>query len=345
MHVTGRLAGAVAAALVAASAVVVSAPPAFADISCGTGASVDHSVNSAQTFVQCFIRTYPRNTPPSGTPSFVHWVPPVCWLEPQWTGADLQGLIEGSMATVGSGNAYYAYLQQLDTLYKSAKPPYHVGDSGMWWGVGCRTDDLTAASIFLSQQAADGLSANNPYVWFPAASQVNLPNPVTDQILAEYAAAELVPPALTFDVNPGILQTVNLSTRVYSGQATGPYQQITAEALIRPFDSIVDATPSSVTITPGGPASQTIGGPAVDSITCPIVKGAFGSKDDDSCAFFYTKATASGASYQLKASITWTYTWRGHPNAAGFPVDVTVAANPQNVTVQEVQAIVGGQTH
>jgi hypothetical protein len=343
MHVSGRLAGAVAAALVAASAVVFSAPPAFADISCGTGASVDHSVNSAQTFVQCFIRTYPANTPPSGTPSFVHWTPPVCWLEPQWSGAGLQSLIEGSMATVGPGNAYYSYLEQLDNLYKSANPPYHVGDDGMWWGVGCRTDDLTAASVFLSQQAADGLSANNPYVWFPAATPVNLPNPVTGQILAEYAAAELVPPVLTFQVNPGVLQTVNLSTRVYSGAATGPYQPISAEALIGPFDSIVDATPSSVTITPGGPASRTVGGPAVGSITCPIVNGAFGSKDDDSCAFYYTKATPNGVSYHLTASITWTYTWRGHPNAAGFPVDVTVAAAPQNVTVQEVQAIVGGQ--
>lgn len=344
MHLSRRLAGVTAAVLLSTGAAAVTAPPAFASVSCNGSASVDHSVGSAQTFVTCIIiKTYPSGTP-TAAPSFGNWTPPVCWLEPQYTGSDLQSLIEGEMAAFPPGDPTYTYLQQLDNKYKSVTPnPYHIGESGMWWGVGCRTDDLTYGVRFLIQQADDGLSADNPWVWFAAGAPIDRPNPVTPTILAEYAAAELTPPALTFSVNPGAVQTVNLSTRVYSNQPAGTLGDIEAQAAIGGMTSTVDATPSSITITPGGPASKTIGGPAVDSITCPIVNGSFGSPNDDSCAFYYTKATPNGTTYKLSASITWTYRWVENPNAGGFPVNVTVAANPQNVPVQEVQAIVGGQ--
>jgi hypothetical protein len=213
----------------------------------------------------------------------------------------------------------------------------------MWWGVGCRTDDFTYASVFPAQQFADGLSANNPWVWIAAGTPPAQPNPVNGQILAEYAAAELTPPAVTIAVNPGAVQTVNLSTRVYSTQPIGTYQDIEAQAAIGGMTSTVDAVPSKVTITPGGPASRTVGGGPVSTITCLIVNGSFGSPNDDSCAFYYTKATPSGTSYQLKAKITWTFQWVEHPGQGGFPVGIDVDSPPMNVTVQEVQAIVGGQ--
>ena len=337
-----RLVGLIAAVLVSVGATAVTAPPAFASISCSGSASVDHTVNSAQTFVTCFIiKTYPSSTPPSGSPVFVNWTPPVCWLEPQYNGADLKALIEGEMNAFPPGDPTYTYLQQMDKMYQG-ESNYHQADAGMWWGVGCRTDDLSYGVKYLIQQVNDGLSANNPWVWIAAGAPPALPNPVNGQILAQYAAAELTPPALTFAVNPNVVQTVNLSTRVYSNQPGGTYQDIEAQAAIGGMTSTVDAVPSSVTITPGGPASQTPGGPPVTTITCPIVNGSFGSPDNDSCAFYYLKATGKG-SYQLTASITWTYNWLENPNAGGFPVNVTVNAAPVNVTVQEVQSIVGGQ--
>jgi hypothetical protein len=213
----------------------------------------------------------------------------------------------------------------------------------MWWGVGCRTDDFTYASVFPAQQFADGLSANNPWVWIAAGTPPAQPNPVNGLILAEYAAAELTPPALTVAVNPGVVQTVNLSTRVYSTQPIGTYQDIEAQAAIGGMTSTVDAVPSDLIITPGGPASQTVGGGPVSTITCPIVNGSFGSPNNDSCAFYYTKATPAGTSYQLTASIKWEYRWVENPHAPNWPVGVQVQSAPVNVTVQEVQAIVGGQ--
>jgi hypothetical protein len=342
MRLSRRPAGVVAAALIAVGTVTVAAPSASASIVCNGSASVNHSVNSAQTFVDCvIIKTYPSATPAAGSPTFVNWTPPVCWLEPQYTGTDLQALIQAAIAAAPDP-ATTAYLQAMDLYYKGLNN-YHIGDSGMWWGVGCRTDDFTYASVFPAQQFADGLSANNPWVWIAAGAAPTQPNPVDGQILAEYAAAELTPPQLTFSVNPGALQTVNLSTRVYSTAPAGTYQDIEAQASIGGMTSTVDATPSSVTITPGGPASQTVGGPQVTSITCPISGGSFGSPYNDSCAFYYTQATPANTSYKLTASITWTYTWQQEPNAAGWPVAVTVGGAPVNVTVQEVQSIVVGQ--
>ena len=349
MQLNRRLAGVIAVVLLSTCAAAVTAPPAYASISCNGSASVDHSVGSAQTFVTCIIiKTYSSGSP-AGAPSFGNWVPPTCWLEPQYTGNDLKSLVEGEMAAFSQGDPTYTYLKQLDDGYLKITPnPYHIGESGMWWGVGCRTDDLNFGVKFLIQQQDDGLSANNPWVWFAAGAPVDRPNPVTPTILAEYAAAELTPPALTFSVNPGAVQTVNLSTRVFSNQAAGTFGDSEAQASIGGMTSTVDATPSSITIFPGGPASQTVGGPQVDSITCPIVNGSFGNKDDDSqadsCFFFYTKATPDGASYPLSASVTWTYTWLENPNALNWPVRVPVTAAAQNVTVQEVQAIVGGQS-
>lgn len=338
MHLSRRLATALVTVLAATGGAVASAPSASAGVTCNGSASVNSLANLGQTFVVCtMVKTY-SGAPATSAPSFVNWTPPVCWLEPQYSGAGLKAFLDSQMPFGPS------YVQQLETYYSSTQPPYHDGESGMFWGVGCRTDDLTWPSVFPSQMAADGLSMNNPWVWIAAGAPVTQPNPVTPQILAEYAAAEVIPPALTFAVNPGVLQTVNVSTRVYSTQPVGTYVDLEAQADIAGMmTSTVQATPSVLTIDPGGPAKTMDGKPASE-IQCPIVDGSFGSPDDDSCAFYYTKATPAGTSYQLTASITWTYDWVEHPDAGGFPVSVIVRGAPQNVTVQEIQAIVGGQT-
>jgi hypothetical protein len=341
MRLSRRLVGVTAVALVSMSTTVVFAPPASASITCNGSASVDHAVNTAQTFVTCTIIKFYASAPrASGSPDFIDWTPPTCWLEPQYTGADLKALIEGEMDAFPKKDPTYTYLQQMDQFYMASN--YHQGDAGMWWGVGCRTDDLNYGVKYLIQQAADGLGPNNPWLWSAAGAAPAEPDPVDGQILAEYAAAELNPPQLTFSVDPGAVQTVNLSTRVYSNQPAGTYQDIEAQASIGGMTSTVDATPSQVIITPGGPASLTPGGSPVSTVTCDIVNGSFGSKDNDSCAFYYLRATPPGTTYQLSASITWTYRWEEQPNAAGFPVRVTVGAVPVNVPVQEVQSIVGG---
>ena len=335
MHLSRRLATALVTVLVATSGAVASAPSASAGVTCNGSASVNSIDNLGQTFVVCTtIKTY-SSAPPASGRSFVNWTPPVCWLEPQYSSNGLKAFLDSQMPFGPS------YVQQLETYYSSTQPPYHNGESGMFWGVGCRTDDLSWVSVFPAQMAADGLSMNNPWVWIAAGAPVTQPNPVTPTILAQYAAAEVIPPALTFGVNPGALQTVHLSTRIYSTQPAGTYQQLEAQARIADMTSTVVATPSDLIINPGGPASTMDGSPASE-IDCPIVNGTFGSPDNDSCAFYYTKATPAGTSYQLTASIKWTYTWVENPGALN--VTVQVGSNPQNVPVQEVQAIVGGQS-
>src|SRR5579872_116774 len=151
MRLTRRPIAVLAAALTSLSTIVVAAPNASAGVSCSGSASVNHQVDGAQTFVICtIIKMYPSGTPAAGTPTFVNWTPPVCWLEPQYTGADLSALISGAIkAAPDSGTK--AYLQQMDQMYQ-AESNYHQADAGMWWGVGCRTDDFTYASVFPAQQ-------------------------------------------------------------------------------------------------------------------------------------------------------------------------------------------------
>ena len=336
MRLSRRLSAALAAVSVAMAGVVSSAPPASAGITSNGSAAVNSVDNWGRTLIICrMLQDAPSDVPRATATLPVNWKPPLCWLEPQYTGTQLLAFLDSQMGIDPP------YVTALETLYGSTSPPYHGNESGWFWGVGCRMDDLNFSSALPAQWAADGLSPDNPWVWIPAGTAVSQPGPVTPTILAEYAAAEVVPPALTFNLNPGALQTVNLSTRIFSTQPAGTFVELEAQAQIGGMTSTVIATPSDVIITPGGPAKDINGNPTTQ-IKCSIANGSFGSPDNDSCAFYYTKATPAGAAYQLTASINWTYRWVENPNAPGWPVNVTVASNPQNVPVQEVQAIVGG---
>lgn len=334
---TRRSSGALLCAVLTAVGVMGAQPAAFAAGSdCSSGAS--SGPESAQTFITCVIV---HNGNSGAPPSYGTWTPPVCWIEPQYTGIALKTYIEGQMATglAGVGSEGGQWLSAVDGHYLALNPPYEIGQAGMWWGVACRTNDLTYETAYQAEMAAAGLTAYVPWKWVPTGGAVGAPNPATPQLLAEYAAAQITPPAVGFSV-PSTTETVNLSTRVYSSAPLGTYQTITATASLAGIgSSTVTAVPDSVTVTPNGPA-KTLGGVPVTSFTCAITNGGFGSPNSDACAFDYTKATAGTGTYPLSVSMTWTVDWVGH-TGAGFPVTITTTANPQPVRVQEVQAVVG----
>jgi hypothetical protein len=340
VRLSSKLTGAALAAALAAGTVFASPPAAVADSNCATGASADHSLGSAETYITCTIENATNAThgtpPPSGS-----YTLPACWIEPQFDGAGLEnfltGIVNGGVS--GTGGSGGAWAQQVYDNYKNLTPPFNAGVPGMWWGVACDFSNLAEPSALPAEIAAAGLDNFHLWKWVPAGGAVGAPNPATLRLLAEYAAAQIALPPVDFAVNPGALQTVNLSTRVYSTN-NADLQPIRATATLANLgSSTVVATPSQVTVYPNGPASRTVGGNDVNSFTCPMNNGSFGSAATDECSFFYTKSTPNGSSYALSVSVDWTFTWVGHGVLAGpFPIN----SNPQNLPVQEVQAIVGG---
>ena len=135
MHVIrrGLLALTLMAPLVLAAS-VASAPTSSAASGCnGSGANVGQG--EIGTFVCLTIDAAPATAAPLHTSS---GAPLVCWLEPQYTPAQLKKLIEYDAnlpeSVVGEGGQLYAAWKQ---NYGGLTPPYDTGEKGWWWGVGC----------------------------------------------------------------------------------------------------------------------------------------------------------------------------------------------------------------
>lgn len=271
-------------------------------------------------------------------PSLTGYTPPPCWLEPRYSppGLDtyLTGLFNESSSEVGSeGATYYAALYN---HYDGLTPPFYVGRTGEWWGVACQVTDLNAASDAQRIYNATGMSVWVPWEYEPPS--VPGAQRISTKILAAYAAAQMsLPVSPKPQLSPTGKQTVGLATWVWGTVLKQADLSITAS--LGNLSSTVTAVPTSVTITPGGPANES-------SFTCPLHKTAQGwtfgtaysANATSSCTFKYTRPTAAGHSYDVTVQVHWTATWVGQGETWGLPA----TPNGTATTVQEIEAVVGG---
>lgn len=333
----------------ALGAPVASAPASRADASCnGSGAS--STTGLVQTFICLTIDSAPAKPQPLTDSST--GAPLVCWLEPQYTPAQLDKLITYEsglpLSVVGSeGGQYY---QQLLKNYGPPTPNYRNGQNGWWWGVGCDTSNLNAET-YMEQLWAQipGMDVYHPWEWVP---NENTPAGPPDQVTTPAMLALYAKQAATLDAPSGQMspaysggtstQTVGLPTYFWGqiGNGATPVAQHVITARVQWLSSTVTAVPVSVTITTTGAVK---GG---STITCPVTAGRFGVPDtantniSSQCSFTYTQPSNDAT---VTMVTNWRIDWLGANGAQGWPADET----SQTVTfggikVQEVQTINNG---
>ena len=333
------------------AASVVSAPTSRADASCDSGSGANVGGNEIGTYVCLTIDATP--VAPRPLQSSDGGPPLVCWLEPQYTPAQLDAMITAdsnlSESTVGEGVTLYGNWL---TNYKiKTTPPYEDGQDGWWWGVGCDTSNLNAYT-YMEQLWSEipGLGVFTPWEWVP---NENVPAGPPDEVTTPAMLALYAEQAATLDKPDGQMspeytggvstQTVGLPTYFWGriGDGANPVTQHTITASVQWLQSIVQATPVSVTITTTGATS----GPS--TITCPVTAGQFGTADpgntsipDDPCSFTYTRPSND---ITVTMTTNWTIDWLEADGAAGWPAKAQ--SDPQTfggINVQEIQTINNG---
>jgi enoyl reductase len=153
-----------------------------------------------------------------------------------------------------------------------------------------------------------------------------------------YGATQL--PTRTVALSPAAAnQKVNLATYVTFADAL-PRVFVTAQVPNPPVAATVVAEPYSLHIDAGTSYA--------DPQTCDYRFEQVGDTYNidtagAACNVTYRRATAAGASYTLKAQITWRVHWTPSANPDGPPADPAMpdgyTTSPQQVAVQEIQTV------
>jgi hypothetical protein len=299
-----------------------------------------------------------------------NWKPPACWWAPVFTPQALKDYAYANYVNASSADLTWAkMLEYYETDggkgettppgYKStAGPPYsnwNIGATpgGMWWSLVFNETMVGTpefADCLLHTQNADG----EPWSWVadaqPGPANVQEPT-VTQEDLAEYAAAIMQLPESVFESSPAAGQTVNLPMWVWAGDAAKgqyPYPRQELDLCTNydvggaPICADVWATVDSVTLDPGTPNAadarvfdQGCAVTAQGTIGTPYT----GQPGDPPCGITYLHSTAQNSFYYPSVALKWKVTWNGA--GAGWPKYDTMAGAPHQVTVQEIQTIVG----
>jgi hypothetical protein len=343
MHVIQRgLLALVLTAPMVVAASAASAPASQADtgpacLSPSSGANV--AGNTVGTFVCLTVDSVPVPPQPLSTGADGNSPPLICWLEPQYQGAQLKYAI-GQEPDPALKTAW-------QTQFSATNPPYEVGQSGWWWGVGCDPTNLLAATYRQELWAEVGLSGLNPWEWEATGAAPASNQAITDAMLAEYAwqAATLDAPAgqMSPTYAGGVsTQTVGLPTYFWGqiGDGANPVAQHTIIASVGPLESELIAVPQSVTITTTGATTGN------STITCPVTGGEFGTADpdntnvDSACSFTYTQPSTD---VTVTMTTNWTVTWVEADGAPGWPKQAqSLPETFGGINVQEIQTLNNG---
>jgi hypothetical protein len=334
----------------AMAASVASAPSSRANASC-SGPSATGGVGYVETAICLTIDAAPAKAQPLTDTSTGQ--PLVCWLEPQYTPAQLKTLIEADMnlpvRSYGEGGPLYLAWQ---TNYRdNVKPSYHLGDNGWWWGVSCDISN-PLASTYAAQLWSEipGMDMYHPWEWEP--TETIAPGPknqvTTPAMLALYAkeAATLDKP--TGEMSPAYsggasTQTVGLPTYFWGtiGPANAPVVQHTITASVQWLSSTVTAVPTKVTITTTGTVAS-----GKSTIDCPVTNGHFGTPDTSNanitsdCSFTYTQPSND---ITITMVTNWKISWTEANGATGWPAtETSQTVTFGGIKVQEVQTINNG---
>jgi enoyl reductase len=159
--------------------------------------------------------------------------------------------------------------------------------------------------------------------------------------LADLAYGRLRVPDTTASVSPQVRQTVNLPAWVWLDGAVFRLYSVTASLPAVGLSATTTARPVGLRIVPGTPHADLYpaGGSCALSggrIGAPYTKGV---KGDPPCGVVYRRASTTGP-YRFAVSVTWEVSWTGSDGTGGDLGEATFEGPAQNMTVQEIQAIV-----
>jgi len=305
--------------------------------------------------------------PGQGASNDSSWTPPACWWQPVFTPDQLKTFAYDYYADASSADLTWAKMTEYyetdggkgETTppgYKSTSgPPYsnwNIGadPGGTWWSIVFNQNMVGTpqfSACLLHTMNNDGM----PWSWVPNgdAAPANVTGPlVTREELAEYLASIIELPASDFSSSPANGQTVNLPMWVWAanpGGGAGPYtpQTLRACMAIDPgFCAQVTATAVSFTVDPGTPraADAQVFDPCKISANGTVGAPYTGQAGNPPCGVTYLHSTNQGQVYQPSVTVKWSVAWNGG-GGGNWPKIDTMPGNTHQVTVQEIQSVVG----
>ena len=331
----------------------VADPASRADSGCGGSGASSNGVN-VSTFVCLYLNQAPVSAPTETTPAPGQAPPPVCWLEPQYTPAELQSYVttEASLPESVVAEGAEMYGKWLTYYGTTVQPPFELGQSGWWWGVGCDSSNLNASTYAQQIWSEVGLGVFQPWEWEPTTATPPAPagvTVVTPSLLAEYARDAFSPLQPQTQTSPAATQTVGLTT-YFAGtteatanvEATLPADDLTEDVIGTPETANIDIT----TVTASGATVDT-------TISCPVTAGTAGANGQSTQSTYgatgadglpttsscsYTPTQPGTSSYTV--TITWSWDWLEADGAAGWPLTTLSPVEQVGpLNVQEVQTI------
>ncbi|MET8684255.1 hypothetical protein ABZV77_08565 [Streptomyces sp. NPDC004732] len=282
--------------------------------------------------------------------SDVNWTPPPCWYAPKYGAKQFKKkmskeLKEAASAPGMAGHAGAA-INELQRHYEDdygwtdtpGYKDYNVDKDGegMFWAAyenPEEPDDLKRSSC-----------SDIPF-WV---KNGDAPPPqheeaIDPEILAALAYQHMELPKTKVTLAPDGNTKVKLPTWAWLDKAAFDEVKATAAINIPGFnlEATTTAKPKALTLDPGTEDATTL--PADGQ--CPIVDGRIGepyaqgkAKETPPCGIVYGRSSA-GATFPLKASLTWEITWTGTGQNAPLGMPDGKIEAVQDVTVEEIQSI------
>ncbi|MGW0361897.1 hypothetical protein [Streptomyces sp. NPDC002990] len=271
-----------------------------------------------------------------------NWTPPACWYEPR-TAAEFKAHVEDMYTSTVNYPGQHSYAKsavgQYRDIYKDGKyKNYNLdkADQGAFW----------VAVRDKNRENEPGASACSDLPeWVENGTPPPFRQAVTPEILAQSAYSRISIPDSEVTLAPAANTKVNLPTWAWLDRSVFKPVSVTAtlSAGGTTLSATVTATAQSMRLKPGtqdatlhpgsGECALNPGG----GIGTPFTAGS--ENQTPPCGVTYLRSSGGGT-YPLQATVTWTVSWTGtnNPQAKELPPG-TFDGEPQNITVQEIQAV------
>ncbi|WP_251071247.1 hypothetical protein [Streptomyces sp. ISL-43] len=306
----------------------------------GTQTGGGQSAGKLTSFVQT---TGDKREPGAKSEGFTaegNWTPPACWYEPR-SPEQLKAYIEavynetantpGQLPHAGAAVAQFKQIYE-DGEYKNYNLD-KAGQGAFWVGVRAEGRELEPAA-----QACNDLPR---WVDNGAAPPQNA---ITPEMLGRIAYGEINLPQTKVSLAPAGNTKVNLGTWAWLDKGVFNDKSVTAtlNAGGVTISATATARPASVRLKPGtqdatlhpgsGECAFNPGGGA----GVPFAAGS--ENQTPPCGITYLRSSGNGT-FPLQASVTWNAGWTGSNGQRGGLPSGAMEGEPQNVTVQEIQAV------
>ncbi|MEV7525047.1 hypothetical protein [Streptomyces sp. NPDC091371] len=284
--------------------------------------------------------TKPAGTKTGGFTAAGNWTPPACWYEPR-TAAEFQAYVEGFYDTTVNYPGQHSYAKtaagQFRDIYKDGKYKNYNLDKaseGAFWVAVVNPDRANELAA---------MSCSDLPEWVPNGTPPPFRQAITPEMLGQIAYGAINLPTTKVSLAPADNTKVNLGTWAWMDKNVFEPKSVTASlnAGGTTVSATATATPASVRLTPGGeamlhPASGECAFNPGGGAGAPFTAGS--ENQTPPCGITYLRSSGKGT-FPLQATVTWTAAWTGSNGTGGQLPAGAMQGEPQNVTVQEIQAV------